>query len=147
MGEGRMTVTIGNEQDLCYLSASEAMAMFRSRTLSPVELLQALIARAEAVEPRINAFAFTYYDEALDKARKAEARFAKTDGRIRALEGIPIAVKDEMDIKGKPMANGSLYLADKLSKNSKQPDTTPLRRGNGIWVPRPFPSSTWFVRR
>ena len=40
------------------------------------------------MEPKINAFAFTYYDEALAKARKAEAKFAKTDGRIRALEGI-----------------------------------------------------------
>ena len=111
-------MTIGSEQDLCYISAGEAMELFRSRALSPVELLQALIKRAEAVEPRINAFAFTDYDEALKKARKAEARFAKTDGRIRALEGIPIAVKDEMDIKGKPMTNGSLYLADNISSQT-----------------------------
>ncbi len=113
-----MTVTIGDERDLCYLSAGEAMALFRSRALSPVELLQALIERAGVVEPRINAFAFTYYDEALALARKAEARFAKTGGRIRALEGVPIAVKDEMDIKGKPMTNGSLYLKDNVSSQT-----------------------------
>ena len=118
MGEGKTIVTIGNGQDLCYLSAGDAMGLFRSRKLSPVELLQALIERAEAVEPSINAFAFTDYDEALSKARKAEAKFAKTDGRIRALEGIPIAVKDEMDIKGKPMTNGSLYLKDNISSRT-----------------------------
>ncbi len=113
-----MTVNISSEQDLCYLSAGEAMRLFRARKLSPVELLQALIDRAEAVEPKINAFAFTYYDEVLEKARKAEAKFAKTDGRIRALEGIPLAVKDEMDIKGKPMTNGSLYLKDNVSSKT-----------------------------
>lgn len=37
--------------DLCYLSATEALARFRDRSLSPVELMSALIARAEAVEP------------------------------------------------------------------------------------------------
>ncbi|MEE8227606.1 MAG: amidase, partial [Kiloniellales bacterium] len=61
--------------DLCYLSASEAIDLFKERTLSPVELLEALIARAETVEPKINAFADTYFEEALDKARKAEARY------------------------------------------------------------------------
>ena len=77
-------MNISSEQDLCYLSAGEAMRLFRARKLSPVELLQALIDRAEAVEPKINAFAFTYYDEVLEKARKAEAKFAKTDGRGQA---------------------------------------------------------------
>ena len=124
-----MTVNISSEQDLCYLSAGEAMRLFRTRELSPVELLQALIDRAEAVEPKINAFAFTYYDEALEKARKAEAKFAKTDGRIRALEGIPLAVKDEMDIKGKPMTNGSLYLKNHVSSKTHYSVERLLRAG------------------
>jgi Asp-tRNA(Asn)/Glu-tRNA(Gln) amidotransferase A subunit family amidase len=104
-----------DETELCYLSASEARAMFESRELSPVEYLQAQIARAEQVEPAINAFAFTYFDEALDRAKEAEARFAKRDAPLRPLEGLPCAVKDEMDIAGKPMTNGSLYLKDNVS--------------------------------
>ena len=43
---------MGNE--LCYLSAVEALARFKARKLSPVELMRAVIARAEAVEPTIN---------------------------------------------------------------------------------------------
>ena len=124
-----MSLQITSEQDLWYLSATEAMALFRTRDLSPVELLQALIRRAEAVEPKINAFAFTYFDEALAKARKAEAKFAKTDGRIRALEGIPLAVKDEMDIKGKPMTTGSLYLKDNVSTTTHYSVERLLRAG------------------
>ena len=92
--------------------------MFRAHELSPVELLQALIERAETVEPKVNAFAFTYYEEALAKARKAEVKFLKPDARIRALEGVPVAVKNEMDIKGKPMTNGSLYLKDNVSQET-----------------------------
>ena len=43
--------------ELVRLSATEARALFTSRALSPVELLQALVERAEDVEPKVNAFA------------------------------------------------------------------------------------------
>ena len=100
--------------DLCYLPATEAVALFRQRKLSPVELMRAVIARAEAVEPTINAFADSYFDEALAKARKAEARYMGSGGRPRALEGIPVAIKDEMTIKGKRTTSGSLVYKDRI---------------------------------
>lgn len=118
-----------SETDLCYLSATEALALFKTRKLSPVEYLNAQIARAEQVEPIINAFAFKYYDEALAKAKKAEARFMKTGGRWRALEGIPLAVKDEMDIKGKLTTNGSLYLMDNVCTETHYSIERLLRAG------------------
>ena len=43
--------------ELCYLSATEARRLFKSKKLSPVELLQAVIDQAGKVEPSINAFA------------------------------------------------------------------------------------------
>jgi amidase len=101
-----------SDPDLCYITAEAALARFRARTLSPVELMRALIARAEAVEPQINAFTYTYFDEALDQARQAEARYMKSDGRPRALEGIPVAIKDESYIAGLPTSNGSLIMKD-----------------------------------
>ena len=69
--------------ELCYILATEALKLFRRRKLSPVELLEAQIARAEAVEPKINAFTDTYYKEALAKARKAEAKYMKRSARPR----------------------------------------------------------------
>lgn len=98
--------------DLCYLSATEALAAFKARTLSPVELMRALIARAEAVEPTLNAFPMTYYERALDQARAAEARYMKTDGRPRPLEGIAVAIKDETELKGEITTGGSLIYKD-----------------------------------
>ena len=72
--------------DLCYMSASEALALFKARKLSPVELMEAVIARAEVVEPKINAFTYTFYDRALELARKAEQRYAKEGARPRPLD-------------------------------------------------------------
>ena len=44
------------DDDLCYISALEAIAGFKARKLSPVELMTAVIDRAEAVHPVVNAF-------------------------------------------------------------------------------------------
>ena len=52
--------------DLHYLSATDALRMFRTKELSPVELLEAVIARAEQVEPVINAFTRVAAKEAVD---------------------------------------------------------------------------------
>lgn len=100
---------------LHYLSAAEALARFKARTLSPVELMRAVIARAEQVEPRINAFPMKFYDRALDQAKQAEEKYMKTDGRPRPLEGLPVAIKDEAPIKGERMTNASLILKDNVS--------------------------------
>jgi aspartyl-tRNA(Asn)/glutamyl-tRNA(Gln) amidotransferase subunit A len=97
--------------DLHYLSATGALAMFRSTELSPVELLEAVIARAEAVEPAINAFAESRFDEALEAAKAAEARYA-TGEPLGALDGLPVAVKEEAPIAGHRNTLGSLPLRD-----------------------------------
>jgi amidase len=106
------------DDDLCYLSATEAVALFKRKKLSPVELMSAVIARAEAVQKKINAFTFTHFDEAMALARKAEARYAR-GARTGALEGLPVGIKDESYIAGKPTSNGSLimktYVPDQTS--------------------------------
>ncbi|MEU6998770.1 hypothetical protein [Nonomuraea sp. NPDC046570] len=51
--------------DLAYLSATEALRLFRSRQLSPVELMNAVVERAEAVEPAVNALSERTFEEAL----------------------------------------------------------------------------------
>ena len=100
--------------DLCYISAQEALARFKDHSLSPVEILKAQINRVEKVEPVINAFADTYFDEALAQAREAETRYMKTDGRLRPLEGLTCVVKDELKLKGKRTTSGSLIYKDSI---------------------------------
>jgi Asp-tRNA(Asn)/Glu-tRNA(Gln) amidotransferase A subunit family amidase len=107
--------------DLAHLPASEALARMRRRELSPVELMEAAIARAEAVEPVINAFARTYFDEALVAAREAEARYAPGAGEPpRPLEGLPVAIKEEEPIAGQPWTLGSLIYEDQVAPHTSE---------------------------
>ncbi len=98
--------------DLHALSAREVLARFRGRKLSPVEYLESLIRRTEAMQPRINAYGDTYFDEALVAAEAATRRYAS--GAARALEGLPVAVKDEAELAGKRSTNGSLLWVDQV---------------------------------
>ena len=104
--------------DLCYLSATEARRLFRSRKLSPVELMKAVIDQAEKVEPSINAFADRHYDSALAAARTAEKVFTSASGSPRDLEGIPVAVKEEAPIAGQKNTLGSLALKDEVADHT-----------------------------
>ena len=61
------------DDDLCYLSAKEALKLFRARKVSPVEILKAQIARSEKVNHAINCFTDRYFEEALVEAKAAEA--------------------------------------------------------------------------
>ena len=72
--------------ELCYLPACDVLERFRAGTLSPVEYLAELIKRAEETEPAINAFAFTWFDQAMDQAKEAEAKYVRKDTDIRNLE-------------------------------------------------------------
>ncbi len=93
--------------DLHHLTATEASEMFRRRELSPVELLDALVARTAQTEPVINAVTEELLDEAYAAARESEGRFARGEG-VRALEGIPLMLKDEQPIEGYKAEDGSL---------------------------------------
>lgn len=79
--------------ELCYMPATELLEKFRSRELSPLEVLDAQLARVERTEKVVNCLSFRYFDQARDQARKAEQAYMK--GTARPLEGITIAIKDE----------------------------------------------------
>ena len=104
--------------ELCYLPATEALRRFRARELSPVELTEAVIARAEAVEPVVNALCITYFDRALEQAREAERRYAGVGPPPRPLEGLPVGLKDEVPVEGEPCSEGSLTLKDEIADHT-----------------------------
>ncbi|MFI4978685.1 MAG: amidase family protein, partial [Solirubrobacterales bacterium] len=92
--------------------------MFRAKKLSPVELMEAVVARAEAVEPKVNALCHKFFDQAVGQAREAEARYMGRGEPPRPLEGIPAAFKEEEPIEGQPWTQGSLIYKDLVAKES-----------------------------
>jgi amidase len=107
-----------SNDDLCYLSATEALALFRSRKLSPRELMAALVARIGRVNPQVNCLADRYFDEAMDQARAAEANYMKRGAKLPPLAGIPLAVKDAQRVAGKRTTHGSLIFKDTVDSHS-----------------------------
>lgn len=112
-----------DSEELCYLSAGEALRLFREKELSPVELMAATVRRAEATEPSINALAARYFDEALIAAAAAADAYA-SGVRIRALEGLPVAVKMDTAIAGQPMTAASMIFAEAIATHT---DVLPQR--------------------
>ncbi|MBW2493140.1 MAG: amidase [Deltaproteobacteria bacterium] len=102
-------------ESLHYLTATEALKMFRSREISPLELMRAVIARSEACEPKINAFSHTYFEQALDAARASEARYARGEP-CGVLDGLPLGMKDEIEVAGQPVTEGSLLYEHRIAQ-------------------------------
>ncbi|MBR0674260.1 amidase [Neoroseomonas soli] len=105
------------------LTLAEASAAVARRRLSPVEYLDALRARFEALEPRLNTTILPLWDEARDQARKAERRIARSGPRS-PLDGLPVGVKDIIDLAGHPTTCHSRLLLD----NMKQQDAAVVAR-------------------
>jgi Asp-tRNA(Asn)/Glu-tRNA(Gln) amidotransferase A subunit family amidase len=106
-----------SEIDLCFITATKAIEKFRSKALSPVQLLDQLIARIEDVNESLNAFTVTYFDHARDQAIKAEDLYRSGQG-LRPLEGIPIVIKDYHDVEGELTTYGSRMFEHHISDKS-----------------------------
>ncbi|MCR9125651.1 MAG: amidase [Rhodobacteraceae bacterium] len=109
--------------DLIYMTATETLARYADKSLSPVEMMSAQIARAEAIAQPVNPFAATFFDAAMDAARASEARWA-SGAQAGCLDGIAVAIKDESYIEGQPTTFGSLVnkddIADFTSPNNER---------------------------
>ena len=93
-------------EDLGFLSAVGLAEMIRTKQISPVEYTSALLARIDAMEPKVNAFVHLAADQAMDAARAAEAKLMSGE-RIGRLHGVPVTIKDLAITKDMPTQQGS----------------------------------------
>lgn len=87
------------------LSATDLLAAFATKSLSPVEVARAVIDRIEALEPKLKALYAFDPRHALADARASEQRWR--DGAPRNLEGIPVTIKENIRTKGTPVPLGT----------------------------------------
>lgn len=103
----------GVKVDVIWAGAYELSQMYRRREVSPVEVVDALLDRLEAVNPEINAFVTVTAENARREAKAAERRFqSETD--LPPLLGVPITVKDLTDTSGVRTTYGSTAYADHI---------------------------------
>ena len=111
-------MTQATASDLCFLTATEALRLFRDRALSPVELLAAQRARLEAVNPPLNAIRSTRWEAAAEAAHLSEQRYKGRGGAPRALEGVTTLLKNEHSLIGEETDQGSLLCAGEVDTDN-----------------------------
>jgi amidase len=76
-----------------FMPATEMIAAIKKKTLSPREIVEALLARVEKINPKVNAYCTVVPEMALEAAKKAEAEI-RQGGKLGPLHGIPVSIKD-----------------------------------------------------
>ena len=118
------------DTDLCFTPAVELRSLIDTKQLSPVELMDAVLARAEALQPTINAFCTETFDAARDGAKASAERIAAGES-LGTLEGIPVTIKDLTFTKGVRTMAGSHIYADRVP-DEDAPLVERLRDAGGI---------------
>ena len=101
--------------ELWELSALELAAAIRERAASSREVVEAHLARIDAVNPALNAVIRRLDDEALAAADVADKALAGGDD-VGALHGVPFTVKENIDVAGTPTTQAIVALADAIAE-------------------------------
>ncbi len=99
--------------DVADMTLQQAAAALRSKTLSPVELTRACLARIEVQNPKLNAFITVTAERALARAHQLELELVRGQWR-GPLHGIPLALKDNIDTAGVRTTAAAKAFADRV---------------------------------
>ncbi len=116
--------------DLTQCTAHELLQIYRSGQASPVDVTQAVLARIERLNPRLNAFCLVDADAALASARASEARWRahRSGGApVGELDGVPTSIKDLILTRGWPTLRGSRTIDPQQASEVGAPATARLR--------------------
>lgn len=95
--------------EIQWMSAAELVKAYRDKSLSPVEVIRAILQRIEAVNPKLNAIVTLLADEALAGAAEAEKKYI-SGKETGPLEGVPVTIKDNVFTAGVRTTFGSRTL-------------------------------------
>ena len=97
--------------EIPWFSAAETAVAIKTKQVSPVEVVQAYLARIEQCDRQLRAYITVMRDEALAAARQAEQTMLR-GGDVGPLFGVPVAVKDQFWTRGILTTNGSRVYRD-----------------------------------
>ena len=99
---------MSTKRDICFVSATELVRLYRARKASPLEVMQAVLARIDAVNPAVNAYVTVARDSALAAARAATRALGRKGTALAPLHGVPVSIKDLTATRGIRTTWGSL---------------------------------------
>ncbi len=99
--------------ELCKLTATQAVSKLRRREIKPIELVEASIERIHAVDGTINALPIHCFDRAREQAEKLSGK--RFEDNQRSLCGLPVGVKDYNDVGGVRTTYGSPIFTDNIA--------------------------------
>ncbi|HET7342520.1 MAG TPA: amidase family protein [Methylomirabilota bacterium] len=88
------------DSELCFTSAVDLVALIRKKKVSPSEVVRAVLARIEKVNPGLTAYCTVAAEQALAAARKATAAVGRRGTTLGPLHGVPVSIKDLTPTKG-----------------------------------------------
>jgi amidase len=91
--------------DLAFAGMAQQAELVRDGEVKPRELVELYLERIHRLEPQLNSFRVVLAERALAEADQAEAR--RGAGEERPLLGVPVAIKDNVDLAGEVTAHGS----------------------------------------
>ncbi|QCI67757.1 amidase [Phreatobacter stygius] len=103
------------DADLLFMSATSAAALIRARKLSPVDYVEAVLGAIARQQPRLNAFVTVTAAEARADAKRAEQAVAAGEP-LGPLHGVPVSIKDLVDVSGVPTKHGSAIFQDNIAR-------------------------------
>src|SRR5213593_621808 len=103
---------MSDNRDICFLPASDLVRLYRARKASPLEVMQAVLARIDAVNPVVNAYVTVARESALAAARRATHMLGRKATRLPLLHGVPVSIKDLFATKGIRTTWGSVIYKD-----------------------------------
>lgn len=120
------------DQDLWQMDATTAARAIRQREVSSEALTQSHLNRLKSANPAINAVVHTTSELALSQAKAADTALA-LGGPLGALHGVPITVKQNVDLTGYPNANGVPAMANLLA-TSDAPVVSNLKSAGAVFL-------------
>ncbi len=114
-----------------WASATDLLAAYRKKALSPVEVTEATLRRAAALNPVLNAFCVLDPEAALKSARASEARWQRGQPQ-GLLDGVPVSIKDIILTKGWPTLRGSKAIDPNQPWNEDGPAVARLREQGAV---------------
>jgi len=118
--------------ELLDLGLAEAARLVRERKVSPVELVEASLARIRAHDGVLKSFITVFEEQAMQVARAAEL-LSGAGHELGPLQGIPLALKDNVAVRGSCTTAGSKILADWLPE-ADATVTTRLRQAGAVFI-------------